>query len=267
MDSKLNVERKMAVIVQEPKACGISHCAIADAHLYLQAKVAIRKRPSMNPSRSSPDEGTLMKTPAFRTRPRPSASVGICSLGLLLASVAATASATELGTVLSSTPVTAQVGVPQTQCVDEEQTSQARPSGLGAVAGAVIGGAIGHSAGSGSSRGAATGVGAVAGAVIGGAMESNAMPTQTTTVRQCQNVTRYETRVVGYDVVYEYAGVRYQSRMPQDPGPRIPLNVSVVPLGVTTPAVVTTQTVVVTPQPVVVVGPPRVVHRPRYYGY
>jgi len=188
----------------------------------------------------------------------------VCSLGLLLGG---TAGAAEFGTVLSSTPVTAQVGVPQTQCVDEEQTVQTRPSGLGAVAGAIIGGAIGHSAGSGSGRGAATGAGVVAGAVIGGAMEANAQPTQTATVRQCQNLTRYETRVVGYDVLYEYAGVRYQSRLAQDPGPHIALNVSVVPVGAAAPAVVTTHAVVVTPPPVAVVevGPPR--HRPRPYGY
>jgi uncharacterized protein YcfJ len=190
----------------------------------------------------------------------------VCSLGLLLGGGAG---ATEFGAVLSSTPVTAQVGVPQTQCVDEEHTVQARPSGLGAVAGALIGGAIGHSAGSGPGRGAATGVGAVAGAVIGGTMEANAQPTQTATVRQCQNLTRYETHVVGYDVLYEYAGVRYQSRLTQDPGPHIALNVSVVPVGAAAPAVVTTHAVVVTPPPVAVmeVGPPRWAHRPRPYGY
>jgi uncharacterized protein YcfJ len=181
-----------------------------------------------------------------------------CSLGLLLAGAAGAA---EFGTVVSSTPLMAQVGVPQTQCMDEEQTVQARPSGLGAVAGALIGGAIGHNAGSGPGRGAATGVGAVAGAVIGGAMEANAQPTQTATVRQCQNVTRYENRVVGYDVVYEYAGVRYQSRLAQDPGPRIALNVSVVPVGATAPVVVTTHAVVVAPPP------PRGMYRGRPYGY
>ncbi len=204
-----------------------------------------------------------MTTP--KSLPTTYRAVLLGSLGLMLGG---TAGAAEFGTVLSSTPVAAQVGVPQTQCVDEEQAVQARPSGLGAVAGAVIGGAIGHNAASGHGRGAATGVGAVAGAVIGGAMEANAQPTQTTTVRQCQNVTRYETRVVGYDVVYDYAGVRYQSRLAQDPGPRIALHVSVVPVGAAAPAVVTTQAVVVTPPPVAVVevGPPRG-HRPRPYGY
>ena len=171
----------------------------------------------------------------------------VCGLGLLLGG---TAGAAELGTVLSFTPVTAQVGVPQTQCVDEEQTVQARPSRLGAVAGALIGGAIGHNAAGGPGRGAAT------------------APTQTTTVRQCQNVTRYETRVVGYDVVYDYAGVRYQSRLAQDPGPRIAFHVGVVPVGAAAPAMVTSQAVVVAPPPVAVVevGPPRG-HRPRPYGY
>jgi len=203
--------------------------------------------------------------PSRFVRPVPAAcrAALVCSLGVLLAGAAGAA---EFGTVVSSTPVTAQVGVPQTQCVDVEQSVQARPSGLGAVAGAVIGGAIGHNAGSGPGRGAATGVGAVAGAVIGGALEANAQPTQTTTVQQCRNVTRYETRVVGYDVVYEYAGVRYQSRLAQDPGPRIALHVSVVPVGATAPAVVPTHAVVVAPPPpVVVVPPPYGVYRARPY--
>ena len=36
--------------------------------------------------------------------------------------------------------------------------------------------------------------------------------------------TRYENRVVGYDVVYEYHGQRYTTRLPSDPGPRLAID-------------------------------------------
>jgi hypothetical protein len=44
-------------------------------------------------------------------------------------------------------------------------------------------------------------------------------------VRQCRTVNGYETRVVGYDVVYEYHGQRYSTRLPNDPGPRLAIDV------------------------------------------
>jgi hypothetical protein len=37
--------------------------------------------------------------------------------------------------------------------------------------------------------------------------------------------------VIGYDVTYEYQGKRYNSRLAQDPGAQVALNVSVTPAG------------------------------------
>ena len=139
--------------------------------------------------------------------------------------------ALEYGTVVSSTPVVAQVPVTQRQCVDEAAAAPAPTSGAGALLGAVIGAAVGHSFGGGTGRAAATGVGAVAGAAIGNTMEASRAPPVAGTVQRCSNVTQYEPRTVGYDVVYDYAGVRRSARLAQDPGPRIGLEVTVTPVG------------------------------------
>jgi hypothetical protein len=68
---------------------------------------------------------------------------------------------------------------------------------------------------------------------------------------------RARSHAVGYDALYEYAGVRYQSRPAQDPGAHIALNLSVVPVGAAAPTVVTPHAVMVMLPPMVEVGSPR----------
>jgi uncharacterized protein YcfJ len=148
-----------------------------------------------------------------------------------IAAACSAALATEYGTVISSTPVSAQVAVPQQQCNDEPQLVQTPNTGAGALFGAIVGGAIGNSVGAGMGRAAATGLGVVAGAAIGDRAEASNSPPVQTTVRRCATVTGYQNRVVGYDVVYEYRGQRYSTRMAQDPGQRIALDVNVAPAG------------------------------------
>lgn len=127
--------------------------------------------------------------------------------------------------VVSATPVTALVAVPRQVCSDEQATVQPRTSGAGALIGAIAGGVLGNSMGRGFGRAAATGVGAVAGSVIGNQVEANGSPRDVTTVRQCQTVSAHENRTVGYDVVYEYAGQRYSTRLPYDPGQRLAVDI------------------------------------------
>lgn len=136
--------------------------------------------------------------------------------------------AAEYATVISSTPVNAAINVPRRVCSDEQQLVQARPSGAGAVIGAIAGGAIGNALGGGFGRAAATGLGVVAGAAIGNGVETNAAnayPPTAVPVQRCQMVSSVETRAVGYDVVYEYAGRRYTTRMARDPGAQIQIEV------------------------------------------
>ncbi len=142
-----------------------------------------------------------------------------------LLGASATASAAQYANVVSATPITNSVAVPRQDCVQGEQVVQPQPSGAGAVIGAIAGGVIGNQFGHGFGRAAATGLGAVTGSAIGNNVEMNANPPQTVPVRRCRTVNGYENRVVGYDVVYEYNGQRYTTRLPSDPGPRLAIDV------------------------------------------
>lgn len=138
--------------------------------------------------------------------------------------------ATEYGNVVSSTPVYASVPVVRQQCFDEPVMYQRPNSGAGALLGAIAGAAIGNSMGGGAGRAAATGIGMVTGAAIGDRVEANGSPPVASTVQRCHNVTHYENHPVGYDVVYEFQGVRRNVRLAQDPGSQVALEVNVAPL-------------------------------------
>lgn len=141
-------------------------------------------------------------------------------LGTSVASQAA-----EYATVVSSTPVVVSVPVARRVCADEQQMVQPRQSGAGAVLGAIVGGVIGHNVGGGLGRVAATGLGVVAGSVIGDQVEANSAQPYPTTVRSCRDVSTLEDRTVGFDVMYDYAGQRYSTRVPRDPGARMAIDV------------------------------------------
>lgn len=188
------------------------------------------------------------------------------STPLIAVSLAAACSAvlaSEYGTVISSTAVTTQVAVPQQQCTDQQALVQPRSSGGGALLGALVGGVVGHNLGEGFGRAAATGLGMVAGSVIGDRTEAANTPAATVPVRSCQNVTSYENRIVGYDVTYEFNGQRYTTRLAQDPGPRIALNVSVAPAGGTVAGAPASASAA----PLVAVAPSVVYSTAPAYGY
>jgi len=135
------------------------------------------------------------------------------------------ARAAEYATVISSTPVTATVSVPRQVCSDSQEVVQQRPSGAGAVIGAIAGGVLGHTVGGGFGQAAATGLGVVAGAAVGNQVEANSTPPMELPVRRCQTVSSREGRIVGYDVMYEYGGQRYSTRMTSDPGKQLAVTV------------------------------------------
>jgi len=151
----------------------------------------------------------------------------------------------ERGRVLSATPVTEQVAIPQEVCHNETVYTEARTtSGAGAVIGAIAGGAAGNAIGKGSGRAAATAVGVVGGALLGNKIESGQPGQQN--VRRCTTQTHYENRMLGYDVLYEYGGRQYSTRTLQDPGRWIPLTVSVQPAVQTAPTHATSPSSVTT---------------------
>lgn len=84
-----------------------------------------------------------------------------------LAMVSGFAMAQEVGKVISSTPVTREVGVQQRQCAPDASPQDA-----------------------------------------------------------CRAVTNFETRTIGYKVVYEYAGKQYTTQLPEDPGATVSLQIT-----------------------------------------
>lgn len=131
-----------------------------------------------------------------------------------LSGVALASQAADIATVVSSTPVVVNLQTLRRVCTDEQQVVQPRPSGAGAVIGAIAGGALGHNIGG----GLITGVAAVAGSLIGNQIEADTTPLVAVPVRSCRNASSLEPRIVGYDVMYDYAGQRYSTRMTRDPG-------------------------------------------------
>jgi uncharacterized protein YcfJ len=132
--------------------------------------------------------------------------------------------------VVSSSPVVAQVAVPAQVCRDETYQTPARSSGAGAVLGAIAGGAAGHAVGKGAGKALATGVGIIGGAILGDHVENDGRQGGLQTVRRCEQQTGYENRIVAHSVTYEYAGQRYTTQMTQEPGPTLPLQVTLTPM-------------------------------------
>jgi uncharacterized protein YcfJ len=149
-------------------------------------------------------------------------------LAACLATFSGAALATEYGTVISVMPVVVQVRLPQQLCTEQQALVQPRTSGGGQLLGALIGGVVGHNLGGGSGRVAATGLGVVAGSIIGDQAEAANTPPSSVPLRRCQNTTRLENQVQGYDVTYEYDGQRKTVRMAQAPGERVELGLAVV---------------------------------------
>ena len=149
------------------------------------------------------------------------------SVGFLLATVAcATASqAQEVGQVTSRTPVYQQVTVPRQVCTQTQVTAPAQTSGAGAAMGAIAGGAIGNAMGKGEGRAIATMLGVIGGAIAGDKVEGP-QSAQTQTQQTCTTQNVYENRLVGYNVVYEFAGKQYTVQWPRDPGPTIKLQIT-----------------------------------------
>lgn len=126
---------------------------------------------------------------------------------------------------------------PREECFDEEVT-RTEPGGGdptgGTIVGAIVGGALGNTVGSGDGRRAAT----IAGAVIGGAVGRNVdrnnggPPREYSDVRtRCRVVEDVAQRrqLVGYDVEYRYRGDVFMSRLDYDPGARLRVRVGVTP--------------------------------------
>jgi uncharacterized protein YcfJ len=132
-----------------------------------------------------------------------------------------------------------EVSYPERECWDEE-VEHYRPDGpryTGTVLGGIIGGVVGNkiSRGRGRGRDAAT----LAGTLLGGAIghdisQQHRGGRYTKSVeRRCDvtHHTQYEEQLVGYDVTYRYKGREFTTRTHDHPGKRIPVAVTVRPVG------------------------------------
>ncbi len=132
------------------------------------------------------------------------------------------------------------VKTPHRECYDEVVYEYDRPwrrrgTAGPTIAGAILGGVIGHQFGSGRGNDLAT----VAGAVIGSAIANDRASRRayhhsepsTRTVERCSVSYDYheEERIDGYRVTYRYNGQRFTTRTRHHPGGRIRVRVNVTP--------------------------------------
>ncbi len=140
--------------------------------------------------------------------------------------------------VTSVDPQYESVRVPRQEChnrwISEPRRNDRREYG-GAVLGGVAGALIGNQVGRGHGREAATAIGAVVGAFTGDHLgnrdrwdRNEEVSREVTT---CRNVDDVQTRVVGYQVTYEYRGQQFTTLLRENPGRFLPVRVSVEPVG------------------------------------
>ena len=126
------------------------------------------------------------------------------------------------------TSVRAVVGTPQQRCwVEREQISpnNANANLPAALAGAVIGGILGHQVGGGGGKDAATALGAIGGAAIGANVgrDGSGQQGDTQDVRRCDRPVG-QVRPDYWDVTYEFRGREFHVQMVTPPGQTVTVN-------------------------------------------
>jgi uncharacterized protein YcfJ len=124
------------------------------------------------------------------------------------------------------TAVRAVVGTPEQRCwVEQEQIAPERSAANipAAIAGAVIGGVLGHQIGGGHGKDLATAGGAVAGGLLGANIGRGDTPAQTRDVQRCTN-TPAGGRPDYWDVSYIFRGQEHRVQMTNPPGQTITVN-------------------------------------------
>ena len=126
------------------------------------------------------------------------------------------------------TSVRAVVGPPEQRCwVEREHVVQTRSDNNvpGALAGAVIGGILGHQIGGGRGQDIATAGGAIAGAVVGNNIgrgsPGQTVSTQDVRVRHCER-TPHQAQPDYWDVSYTFRGAKHRMQMTHPPARRSP---------------------------------------------
>jgi uncharacterized protein YcfJ len=121
------------------------------------------------------------------------------------------------------TSVHAVVGPPEQRCwVERQQVYEDRRGANvpGAIAGAVIGGILGHQVGGGHGRDVATAGGAVAGAAIGANVGRGDQSSYAQDVQRCENV-QGQLQPDYWDVTYNFRDIEHHVQMSVPPGPTL----------------------------------------------
>lgn len=126
------------------------------------------------------------------------------------------------------TSVRAVLETPEQRCwVEREQVVQEQSASNvpAAIAGALIGGILGHQVGGGRGKDLATVGGAVAGAAVGAQVgrNGNASPTTTQDVQRCETVPS-NAKPRFWDVGYTFRGQAYNVQMTAQPGSTVTVN-------------------------------------------
>ncbi len=132
---------------------------------------------------------------------------------------------------------TVRVSNPRQECWNETVNVRRAPAGRSftpEIVGGILGAAVGNQFGGGSGRDIAT----VAGAVLGGSLghdyknRRQSAGYQQVVEERCRTVhdDYTEQRVDGYDVTYRYQGRTYSTRMGHDPGDSLRVRVAVSPI-------------------------------------
>lgn len=126
----------------------------------------------------------------------------------------------------SVTSVHAVVGPPEQRCwIERQQVAEAGRGDAnvgGAIAGALIGGILGHQVGGGRGNDLATIGGAVAGGGIGANVGRGGATMVDRDVRRCE--TTAGAKPAYWDVTYNFRGVEHRLQMSDAPGPTIAVN-------------------------------------------
>lgn len=131
--------------------------------------------------------------------------------------------------VISVVEVKEIVKTPREVCKDVvvEQPAPSKDENkiLGTVAGAVVGGVLGHQVGGGRGKDLATVAGAAGGAYAGRKIQGSQQEkkAQPKVEKRCETVTDTTESIVGYDVKYRLDGKEGTVRMKKKPGDRIPV--------------------------------------------
>jgi len=131
-----------------------------------------------------------------------------------------------------------RISTPVRECWDEVTYVSDGPFSSdhigGTLLGGLIGGALGNQVGHGDGRRVARAAGAIIGGTVGYRVSQDRQGYgygRERVVERC-DIRRHDSwdeRIDGYDVTYEYAGRRYLTRMPYDPGDRVRIRVDVTP--------------------------------------